>query len=76
MKSLLQKGLYISTHICVVGPLRARRIFGIKGASSSVWNWWFLAKANRPRAVDSGQWQPERANLISDEDSSELNGKS
>ena len=31
------------------------RIFGIEGASSSVWNWWFLAEALSPGKIVHGQ---------------------
>ena len=30
-------------------------IFGIEGASSSVWNWWFLAEALSPDKIVHGQ---------------------
>ena len=32
-------------------------IFGIEGASSSVWNWWFLAEALSPDKIVHGQVQ-------------------
>ena len=59
------------------------RIFGIEEASSSVWNWWFLAKALSPDKIVHGQMRElcysnrwaVATRTISDEGSSELNGK-
>ena len=63
-----------------------RGVFRTIGAGTSIWNWQILVKVLSPTKLTAGkyenfvivtdeQWQLELPHLISDESSSEFNGK-